>query len=87
MQVEPSVQKLYDYIYERGTIVPVEDYSMELLSHGDISRRVTESIRCANSLCNHLQNALSCKCMRSLPQEGLSETSLRLLRKQEDVLA
>ena len=46
-QVEPSVQKLYDYIYERGTIVPVEDYSMELLSQGDISKRVTESIRYA----------------------------------------
>lgn len=45
LQVEPSVQKLYDYIYERGTIVPIDDYSMELLSHGDISKRVTESIR------------------------------------------
>ena len=49
MQVEPSVQKLYDYIYERGTIVPVEDYSMELLNQGDISKRVTESIRYAQS--------------------------------------
>ena len=48
--MEPSVQKLYDYIYERGTIVPVEDYSMELLSQGDISKRVTESIRCVYSL-------------------------------------
>ena len=47
--MEPSVQKLYDYIYERGTIVPVEDYSMELLSQGDISKRVTESIRCVAS--------------------------------------
>ncbi len=48
VQVEPSVQKLYDYIYERGTIVPVEDFSMELLNQGDISKRVTESIRYAN---------------------------------------
>ena len=53
MQVEPSVQKLYDYIYERGTIVPVEDYSMELLSQGDISKRVTESIRYAHSYLKH----------------------------------
>ncbi|CAL5223766.1 g6330 [Coccomyxa viridis] len=45
VKVEPSVQKLYDYIYERGTIVPVEDFSMELLNQGDISKRVTESIR------------------------------------------
>lgn len=44
-QVEPEVQKLYDYIYERGTIIPVEDYSSELLSVGDVSKRVTESIR------------------------------------------
>lgn len=44
-QVEPEVQKLYDYIYERGTIIPVEDYSAELLSVGDVSKRVTESIR------------------------------------------
>ena len=48
VQVEPSVQKLYDYIYERGTIVPVEDFSMELLNQGDISKRVTESIRYAH---------------------------------------
>lgn len=45
-QVEPEVQKLYDYIYERGTIIPIEDYSAELLSVGDVSKRVTESIRC-----------------------------------------
>jgi hypothetical protein len=45
LQVEPSVQKLYDYIYERGTIIPIEDYDRDLLSHGDVSKRVTESIR------------------------------------------
>ncbi|KAK9917589.1 hypothetical protein WJX75_006149 [Coccomyxa subellipsoidea] len=45
VKVEPEVQKLYDYIYERGTIIPVEDYSAELLSVGDVSKRVTESIR------------------------------------------
>ncbi|BDA48597.1 hypothetical protein COCOBI_12-2770 [Coccomyxa sp. Obi] len=45
-KVEPEVQKLYEYIYERGTIIPIEDYSRELLSVGDVSKRVTESIRC-----------------------------------------
>ena len=45
-QVEPEVQKLYEYIYERGTIISIEDYSSELLSVGDVSKRVTESIRC-----------------------------------------
>ncbi|CAL8463537.1 g3071 [Coccomyxa elongata] len=45
-KVEPEVQKLYEYIYERGTIIPIEDYSSELLSVGDVSKRVTESIRC-----------------------------------------
>ena len=44
-QVEPGVQKLFEYIYERGTIIPIEDYSAELLQHGDVSQIVTESIR------------------------------------------
>lgn len=39
------MQKLYDYIYERGTIIPIVDYDRHLLSHGDVSKRVTESIR------------------------------------------
>ncbi len=46
VQVEPSVQKLYDYIYERGTIHGITEYNHELLLHGDVSKRVTESIRC-----------------------------------------
>ena len=45
VQVEPSVQLLYQYIVERGTIIPIQDYSSELLSSGDISKRVMESIR------------------------------------------
>lgn len=46
MKVEdPGVQKLYDYILERGTIVPVEHYDRELLRHGDVSKLVAESIR------------------------------------------
>ncbi len=44
-QVEPSVQKLYDYILERGTIHSITEYNHELLLHGDVSKRVTESIR------------------------------------------
>ena len=48
-QVEPGVQKLFEYIYERGTIIPIEDYSAELLQHGDVSQLVTESIRAGTS--------------------------------------
>ena len=35
VQVEPSVQKLFEYIYERGTIIPIEDFNRELLMHGE----------------------------------------------------
>ncbi|KAK9837499.1 hypothetical protein WJX81_007020 [Elliptochloris bilobata] len=45
-KVEPSVQKLYDYILERGTIHGITEYNHELLLHSDVSKRVTESIRC-----------------------------------------
>lgn len=45
LQVEPKVQKLYDYIRERGTILPINDYSQELLSQDDVHKRVAESIR------------------------------------------
>jgi hypothetical protein len=44
-QVEPHVQKLYDYILERGGIVPVTHFDAALLSHGDVSKLVAESIR------------------------------------------
>jgi hypothetical protein len=44
-KVDPHVQKLYDYILERGTIVPVTHYDRELLQHGDVSKLVAESIR------------------------------------------
>lgn len=44
-QVDPHVQKLYDYILERGTIVPVIHFDRELLRHGDVSKLVAESIR------------------------------------------
>ncbi len=55
-QVESEVQKLYEYIYERGTIIPIEDYSDELLSVGDVSKRVTESIRCGTDEWESLVN-------------------------------
>lgn len=42
---DPGVQKLYDYILERGAIVPVEHFDRELLRHGDVSKLVAESIR------------------------------------------
>lgn len=45
IQVEPKVQKLYDYIRERGTILPIHEYSKELLSKDDVHKRVAESIR------------------------------------------
>ena len=44
-QVDPSVQLLYDYILARGTIIPIHDYSEELLRWGDVAKQVTESIR------------------------------------------
>lgn len=44
-QVEGHSQKLYDYILERGTIVPIHEYDEDLLRKGDVSRVVTESIR------------------------------------------
>ena len=40
------MQKLYDYILERGTIHGISVYNHELLLHGDVSKCVTESIRC-----------------------------------------
>lgn len=45
LQVEPKVQKLYDYIRERGTILPINDYNQELLMQDDVQKRVAESIR------------------------------------------
>ena len=45
LQVEPKVQKLYDYIRERGTILPINDYNEDLLSQDDVHKRVIESIR------------------------------------------
>ena len=45
MQVDPSIQKLYEYILDRGTIVAITDYDQELLMHGDVSQEVGESIR------------------------------------------
>lgn len=45
LQVEPKVQKLYDYIKDRGTILSIHEYSKELLSKDDVHKRVAESIR------------------------------------------
>jgi len=45
LEVAPGVQKLYEYIRDRGTIVPIENYNRELLMHTDVSKVVTESIR------------------------------------------
>jgi uncharacterized membrane protein YgcG len=45
LKVDPESQKLYEFILERGTIVPVKNFNAELLQHGDVSKRVTESIR------------------------------------------
>ena len=39
------MQKLYDYIRERGTILPIHDYNQELLMQDDVQKRVAESIR------------------------------------------
>jgi len=45
LRVDPGAQKLYEFILERGTIVPVSNFDRELLQHGDVSKRVAESIR------------------------------------------
>lgn len=45
LKVDPESQKLYEFILERGTIVPVKNFNAELLQHGDVSKRVSESIR------------------------------------------
>jgi len=73
LQVEPKVQKLYDYIRERGTILPINDYSQELLSQDDVHKRVAESIRSGEPLhltsvmtlhpCNALGVGTSSSCM------------------------
>ena len=39
------MQKLYEYILDRGTIVAVDDFDQQLLMHGDVSQEVGESIR------------------------------------------
>jgi hypothetical protein len=57
LQVEPKIQKLYDYIRERGTILPINDYSQELLSQDDVHKRVAESIRSGEPL--HLTTVLT----------------------------
>ena len=50
LQVEPQVQKLFDYIRERGTIIAIQQYDKKLLIHGDVSKVVAESIRIGKSL-------------------------------------
>ena len=50
VQVEPQVQKLFDYIRERGTIIAIQQYDKKLLIHGDVSKVVAESIRIGMSL-------------------------------------
>ena len=40
-----AVQLLYDYIYQRGTIVPIDTYDQKVLSTGDVSKQVVESIQ------------------------------------------
>ena len=71
--MEPKVQKLYDYIRERGTILPINDYSQELLSQDDVHKRVAESIRSGEPLhltvvmtlhpCDVLGPGISSSCM------------------------
>jgi hypothetical protein len=44
LKVDPQVQKLYDYIRERGTILPINEYDTQLLKTGDVSKYVQQSI-------------------------------------------
>ena len=39
-----AVQLLYDYIYQRGTIVAIDSYDNTVLSTGDVSKLVVDSI-------------------------------------------
>ncbi|GMH43715.1 hypothetical protein BSKO_11637 [Bryopsis sp. KO-2023] len=45
IKVDPSVQTLFDYIYQKGAVVPIAGYDQSLLTFGDVSTRVVESIR------------------------------------------
>lgn len=45
LKVSPKVQKLFEYILDRRTIVAISSYNRELLMHSDVSKVVTESIR------------------------------------------
>lgn len=38
------MQSLYDYIFQRGTIVPISTFDERVLSVGDVSKQVIESI-------------------------------------------
>ena len=40
VQVDPAVQKLFDYIVSRGTVVPITDFNRDYLSRGDVTKRV-----------------------------------------------
>lgn len=45
IKVDPASQTLYDYIYQRGAVVPIKVYDQSLITVGDVSQRVVESIR------------------------------------------
>ena len=62
LQVEPKVQKLYDYIRERGTILPINDYNQELLMQDDVHKRVAESIRSGECCTLHTISAVLLAC-------------------------
>lgn len=49
LKVDHNVQLLYDYILKRGAIVPITLYDKTLLSVGDVSKRVVESIQAGTS--------------------------------------
>lgn len=68
LQVEPKVQKLYDYIRERGTILPINDYNKELLMQDDVHKRVAESIRSGEFYAHSIVTAASqCRISQHLP--------------------
>jgi hypothetical protein len=50
IDVAKPVQKLFEYIRDRGTLVPITSYNKELLMHADVSKAVTESIRMGTEL-------------------------------------
>lgn len=77
VQVNPNVQLLYDYIQQRGTILPINDYDEDLLRHGDVAQQVVDSIRLGTSEWEGLVPQAVKQQIKSLKLLGYSEERAR----------